>query len=131
MYEDWKILKTELDEKQEEYSTVAEWCNENQEYHIEDTGEYYKVVKNSDLSKEKLQEQIKQICSAYINNISWRVERYNTQKDLGIKTTDSSEVYLKILAYMQYLREYDEQTGEWWLQKPKTFEEWRVFNVSK
>lgn len=45
-YSDWKILKTELDEKQEEYAEVAEWCNESGEYHIEEDEEYYKVVKN-------------------------------------------------------------------------------------
>ena len=47
-YSKWKILKTELDEKQEEYSEVAEWCNESGEYHIEDDGTYYKVVKNDE-----------------------------------------------------------------------------------
>lgn len=45
-YTDWKILKTELEEKQEEYSEAAQWCNDNGEYHIEDDGTYYKVVKN-------------------------------------------------------------------------------------
>lgn len=44
-YSNWQMLKTELDENQEEYSEVAQWCNEN-EYHIEDDGTYYKTVKN-------------------------------------------------------------------------------------
>lgn len=44
MYENWKILKSELEEKQDEYSKVADWCNENG-YTIEDDGTYYKVVK--------------------------------------------------------------------------------------
>jgi len=47
-YSKWKILKTELDEKQEEYSKVADWCNESGEYHIEDDKTYYKVVKNDE-----------------------------------------------------------------------------------
>lgn len=51
MYEDWKILKSESDEKAEEYSQVAEWCNEGQEYHIElyideNDVEWYRTVKN-------------------------------------------------------------------------------------
>ena len=51
MYENWKILKSEADEKAEEYSQVAEWCNEGQEYHIElyidENGvEWYRTVKN-------------------------------------------------------------------------------------
>ena len=45
-YSDWKILKSELDEKQEEYSKVAEWCNESGQYHIEENGDYYEVVEN-------------------------------------------------------------------------------------
>jgi hypothetical protein len=44
-YSNWKILKSELDEHAEEYSQVADWCNENGEYTIEDDGTYYKVVK--------------------------------------------------------------------------------------
>ena len=35
MYENWKILKSEADEKADEYSKVAEWCNNTGEYHIE------------------------------------------------------------------------------------------------
>ena len=44
MYENWKILKSELEEKLDEYTEVAEWCNENQHYTIEDDGIYYKVI---------------------------------------------------------------------------------------
>lgn len=124
MYENWKILKIEADEKAEEYSQVAEWCNNEQKYHIEDLGVYYAVVKNSEPSEEELKENISNICSNYINNISWKVERYNTQKTLGIETSDTEETYLKILQYMQYCRDFDEQSGEWWKTNPKTFEEW-------
>lgn len=45
-YSDWKILKTDLPEKQDEYTAVAEWCNESGAYHIEEQGEYYAVVAN-------------------------------------------------------------------------------------
>ena len=47
MYENWKILKTELNEKLDEYSQVAQWCNENR-YTIADDGTYYKTVKLPD-----------------------------------------------------------------------------------
>lgn len=56
MYEDWKIKQSELEEKQEEYSKVAEWCNEGQEYHIEDDGTYYKVVKNPEPTEEDIKQ---------------------------------------------------------------------------
>lgn len=45
-YENWKIKKSELEEKQEEYSAVADWCNELGEYHIEEIDDEYCVVKN-------------------------------------------------------------------------------------
>lgn len=43
-YTNWKVLKKDLPEKQEEYTAVAEWCNESGQYTIEDDGTYYKVV---------------------------------------------------------------------------------------
>lgn len=56
MYENWKILKSEADEKADEYSNVAEWCNESGEYHIEDDGVYYKVVKNPEPTEEDIKQ---------------------------------------------------------------------------
>ena len=52
-YSNWKIKKTDLDKKQEEYSEVAAWCNENG-YHIEDDGTYYKTVKNPEPTEEEI-----------------------------------------------------------------------------
>lgn len=46
MYENWKIKKSEIEEKREEYSAVAGWCNESFLYHIEEIGDEYCVVKN-------------------------------------------------------------------------------------
>ncbi|MBQ8671610.1 MAG: hypothetical protein IJ525_03710 [Alphaproteobacteria bacterium] len=55
-YSNWKILKTDISEKQEDYSKVAQWCNDGQEYHIEEQGEYYTVVKNSWSIEEKIKQ---------------------------------------------------------------------------
>ena len=55
-YSNWKILKSELDEHTEEYSQVADWCNENGEYTIEDDGTYYAVVKNPEPTAEELKQ---------------------------------------------------------------------------
>lgn len=43
VYTNWTMQKSELND--EEYSQVADWCNENQTHTIEDMGEYYAVVK--------------------------------------------------------------------------------------
>jgi len=138
MFENWKVKKeiinynndndneekqTEAEAARKEYQDVADWCNKSREYHIEEQGEYYTVAKNPEPTEEEQKEKIKNLCSAYINGISWRIERYNTQKELGIETSDTAETYLKILEYMQYLRDYN-NSGEWWLEEPKTFEDW-------
>lgn len=69
-YSNWKILKTELDEKLKEYSQVAEWCNNNNEYHIElyideNDIEWYRVVKNPEPLPPTKEEQEQNRAFAY------------------------------------------------------------------
>ena len=66
MYENWQILKTEADEKAEEYSAVAEWCNESGQYMIEDDGEYYRVVAIPEPTAAELAEQEINELKAYL-----------------------------------------------------------------
>lgn len=54
MYTKWTMQKSELND--EEYSQVAEWCNENQTHTIEDMGEYYAVVKIPEPSEEEIKQ---------------------------------------------------------------------------
>lgn len=65
MYENWKILKTEAGEKADEYAAVADWCNEGQEYHIEEQGDYYAVVKNPEPLPPTKEEQEQNRARAY------------------------------------------------------------------
>lgn len=58
MYKNWKILKTELEEKQEEYTSVANWCNENQKYYMIDDGTYYKVAEIPQPTPEEERERL-------------------------------------------------------------------------
>ena len=52
-----------------------------------------------------------------------RIDRYRNQKELGVETTDSEEVYKQLLAYTQYLRDYP--NGEnWWVKNPMVFDDW-------
>ena len=53
-YENWKIAKSELQDKAEEYSKVAEWCNESGQYHIEEIGDEYCVVANPEPTTEEI-----------------------------------------------------------------------------
>lgn len=69
-YLDWKILKSEIDEKAEEYSQVAEWCNNGEEYHIElyideNDIEWYRTVKNPEPLPPTKEEQEQNRARAY------------------------------------------------------------------
>lgn len=59
----------------------------------------------------------------YLNDIQWRVERYDSQIKLGITPNDNEEVYMSILAYQQYLRDIPQSAGFPDVEI-KTFEEW-------
>lgn len=71
-YKNWKILKSELEEKQEEYSEVADWCNHNG-YHIEEQGEYYAVVINAPIPEPTLEERV-EILEHQYNMYRWQRE---------------------------------------------------------
>lgn len=134
-YTNWKVLKSVInyrgddEEKQaasviaqEEYEQVLDWCEENPYWVIED-GEYYHTASSEPTIEEK-KISVSVLCSQYINDISWRVERYNTQKAINVETSDSEEMYLYILKYMEYCREYDDQDNNWWEQNPLDFDTW-------
>ena len=135
MYENWKILKSELDEKQEEYSKVAEWCNDGQEYHIElyideNDVEWYRTVKNPEPlppTQEELDAQnanrIRSIRSEYMAETLNKVERYETQKVIGLDTTESEDTYRNYLLYLQYLRDIP-QSENFPNIEVLTFDEW-------
>ena len=56
-------------------------------------------------------EEIRSKRDGLIDDIMWRVERYQTQKALGVATTDSEEQYRAVLAYIEALRQVPEQAG--------------------
>lgn len=117
-YSNWKILKSDLDEKQEEYSQVAEWCNENQQYTIEDDGTYYKVIKLPEPTpptEEERKTQVRIVRDTYLQATDY------TQLPDAPFTPEEKAEYVE---YREYLRNYTD-TPNWWLQNPKTFDEWK------
>ena len=117
-YKNWKILKSKLEEKQEEYAEVAEWCNEIGNYTIEDDGTYYKVVSLPEPSKpteDELKERVRSVRNEYLKDTDF------TQLPDAPFT---SEEKLQYAQYRQYLRDYTE--GEnWWQQNPLDFDSWK------
>lgn len=88
MYEDWKILKSEADEKAEEYSQVAEWCNNSGEYHIElyideNNIEWYRTVKNPEPlppTKEEQRENRARAYQAKVDPITCNINRLRDEE---------------------------------------------------
>ena len=93
-----------------EYADLAVYCNENN-CHIEDKGEYLETVENDPYvpTEEEKAANVRKQRDQYIDDIKWRVERYKSQQELGIETSDDAEAYRQILGYMQYLRDIPTQ----------------------
>lgn len=68
---------------------------------------------------------VRGVRDGYINQIEWRVSRYRDQLEIGVIPTDDKAVYMQILRYMQYLRDYPNSSETWYEQNPLTFEEWQ------
>lgn len=71
----------------------------------------YKIVKIPDKSIEQKCSEFRMKRDEAINNIIWRIERYEQQKKLNISTSDSEEDYMNILLYIQYLRDLPNDEG--------------------
>lgn len=94
MYENWKILKTESNEKAEEYSQVAEWCNENGKYLIEDDGEFYKVVRIPEPLPPTEEEQKENRARAYKEEVDPLMAEYNRKKTFNLFEEGEEEALL-------------------------------------
>lgn len=131
-YKNWKIEKSVInytgqdEEKQkaaqaaqDEYTAVAEWCNESGQYTIEDDGTYYKVVaipEPTPASEDELKAQVRAVRDSYLLATDY------TQLPDAPFTAEEKAQYAE---YRQYLRDYTD-TPNWWLENPKTFEEWKA-----
>ena len=120
MYENWKILKSEIEEKADEYSQVADWCNENG-YTIVEDGKYYKTVKLPEPtppSEDELKAKVRAVRDSYLLATDY------TQLPDAPFTPEQKAQYAE---YREYLRNYTE-TEEWWLNNPMDFNSWRKNN---
>ena len=74
---------------------------------------------------DELKVQVRAVRDKYMQTTQNRIDRYRNQKELGIETTDTEEVFKQLLEYTQYLRDYP--NGEnWWVKNPMVFDEWVV-----
>ena len=74
---------------------------------------------------DELKAQVRTVRDNYMQTTQNRIDRYRNQKELGIETTDTEEVFKRLLEYTQYLRDYP--NGEnWWAKNPMVFDEYVV-----
>lgn len=93
---------------------------------IKETSDNYVMVNGEwRINGYKTADEVRQERDELLKNILWRVERYNQQKQLSISTSDSDEEYMKILEYIQYLRDIPEQETFPNISI-KSFEEWKI-----
>ena len=74
-------------------------------------------------TEEELKANKRMERNALLQGTQNNIDRYRNQKELGVETTDSEEVYKQLLAYTQYLRDYT-LTENWWNAPILTFEEY-------
>lgn len=90
-----------------------------------DIGDEPKPYVPPEPTDEELQSRARQVRNAYMESTQNRIDRYRNQKELGIETTDTEEVFKQLLEYTQYLRDYP--NGEnWWSKNPMVFDEWAM-----
>ena len=76
-------------------------------------------------TEDGLKAQVRAVRDKYMQTTQNRIDRYRNQKELGIETTDTEEVFKRLLEYTQYLRDYP--NGEnWWSENPMIFDAWVV-----
>ena len=125
MYENWKIKKSDLldedlhDKLAQEQSAVADWCNANQQYRINDNEEYIFVEPIPEPTIEEKQERVRLTRNFYLEQfVDPVVSNPLRWNDL---TAEEQQVYAD---YRRYLLDFT--SGEnWWENLPKTLEEWK------
>lgn len=94
----------------EEYADVAAYCNEKGDRTISLIDNRYVVtevvVSDADVAAAKRGER-----DDKLNSVTWRLERHQEQKQLGIEPDDSEDTYKQLLEYRQYLRNIPESEG--------------------
>ena len=73
-------------------------------------------------TEDELKAQVRDVRDNYMQTTQNRIDRYRNQKELGIETTDTEEVFKRLLEYTQYLRDYPNGKN-WWSKNPMVFNE--------
>ena len=117
----------------DEYSKMVDYVVANGYEILDKRPECFEIVETKKPTQEELDEQnanrVRSIRSEYMAETLNKVERYETQKAIGLDTTESEDTYRNYLLYLQYLRDVPQQ-----LEFPNievlTFDKWKEPNSS-
>lgn len=108
-YENWKVSKAdyqESEELQEEYSKVAEWCNNSGKYQIQEVGDEYCVVKIPEPLPPTYEEVKQARASAYTNEVDPIMSEYTRKKTFNLfEGNEEAELLAEIEAKVALIKE--------------------------
>ena len=111
----------------DEYIKMVDFVVANGYEILDKRPEYFEIVEPKKPTQEELDEQnanrIRSIRSEYMAETLNKVERYETQKAIGLDTTESEDTYRNYLIYLQYLRDVP-QSENFPNIEVLTFDEW-------
>ena len=117
----------------EEYSKMVDFTVTNGYEILDKRPECFEIVEPKKPTQEELEAQnanrVRSIRSEYMAETLNKVERYETQKAIGLDTTESEDTYRNYLLYLQYLRDVP-QSADFPNIEVLTFDEWIETNSS-
>ena len=112
----------------DEYSKMVDYVVANGYEILDKRPECFEIVEPKKPTQEELDAQnanrIRSIRSEYMAETLNKVERYETQKAIGLDTTESEDTYRNYLLYLQYLRDIP-QSENFPNIEVLTFDEWK------
>ena len=117
----------------DEYSKMVDYVVANGYEILDKRPECFEIVEPKKPTQEELDAQnadrIRSIRSEYMAETLNKVERYETQKAIGLDTTESEDTYRNYLLYLQYLRDVP-QSENFPNIEVLTFDEWKETSSS-
>lgn len=89
----------------EKYEEMVKFCKEYDLTISDHRPEYFEIVEIPKLTYSEKVNLLKSIRSQKMSDILTRCDRYEKQTAAGLDTTDTADMYYKMLIYLQYLRD--------------------------
>lgn len=111
----------------DEYSKMVDFVVANDLEILDKRPEYFEIVEPKKPTQEELDAEnanrVRSIRGEYMAETLNKVERYETQKAIGLDTTESEDTYRNYLLYLQYLRDVP-QSADFPNVEVLTFDKW-------